>query len=127
MVLTCPSVCELTYFRHGARVRVFITVDIYGTRTLGLRIQHRAPDGRMVSQWSGWHGDWHHTARGSLVCLMHYSGRNSMAHAHTFHRLGPHVYQIWQGGQCIVVTFRMITLLLTQQQLEDDDRAWEFL
>ena len=123
MVLTCPSVCELTYFRRGARVRVFITVDIYGTRTLGLRIQRRAPDGRMVSQWSGWHGDWHHTARGSLVCLLHYSGRT---HAHTFHRLEPHVYQIWQGGQYIVVTFRMITLLQTQQQLvEDDDGVWE--
>jgi hypothetical protein len=36
------------------------------------------------------------------------------------------VYQIWQGGQYIVVTFRMITLLQTQQQLvEDDDRVWE--
>ena len=118
MVLTCPAVLQLTYYRNGVHHRLFIAVDIEGNRTVGLRIDR---------QWSGWHGGWRNLARGGFLVRVHYSGMNHLARAYIFDRLGPRVYQLWQGREYIRVYAEMITLLLTQGQLDDAMSAWEFL
>ena len=116
MVLLCPSVFQLTYYRRGKRHDVLMAWDIRGNPVIALRI------GR---QFSGWHGHWDHTSLGGFACRMHYSGNNNKAWMHIFDAVGSGVYQILQG-HLIRAQAKMITWRGMQSQLDNGDSVCEF-
>ena len=127
MPLVCPSVLELTYFRRGCRHRLFIGITVEGgDRVCGLRIQGCGwpAHGRYTRQWSGWHGYWQYHVCCDLQVWLHYFGNTNRARWHTFTRIDDWWYVFVQQGETIWMSVQMVTLLMTQQQLEDQVWIW---
>lgn len=116
-----PAVLELGYTRFGAWHQLFLAFDLRGRPMVSLRI---------ASRWSGWHGEWCQEADGRMTVKVHHAGAEHLVRPFTVWRMGGQRYLLCQGsGEYIVMYARIVTLLITQQLLQDRDAVeeWQLL
>ena len=123
MVLVCPAVLQLWYWRHGSLHTLLIAFDVgAGERVVGLRIGGAGRTGFGAS-WSGWHGWWERQYDGTLVVLVHWRGQGR-ANGTGLRRMAfqPHLLQVMvfqQSGLVIFADTLVITFHCHDRLLQD--------
>ena len=118
VVLVCPAVLVLGYWRQGQWHELMIAFAVSGEKKVGLRIG---------KSWSGWHGHWQREANGGLVVAVNWKGDEQKL---VKMRLAPccsSLMHTWQHKEKVFIEVLGIrSRLISQRQLEDED-GWSLI